>query len=107
MVTVIQSSLFKAWLNELTDDRARNRIVARLLRLEKGNPGDTKPVGEGISEMRIDYGPGYRVYFWQQGLVSLIVLCGGDKRTQARDIKTAKSIVTAYKATQHGKGKKG
>jgi putative addiction module killer protein len=108
MVTVIQSSLFQTWLNELKDDRARARIVARLLRLEKGNPGDVKPVGEGISEMRIDYGPGYRVYFWQQELVTMIVLCGGDKRTQARDIAKAKSIVKAYiqEAAHHGTRKK-
>ena len=108
MATVIQSSLFKTWLDELEDERARARIVTRLLRLEKGNPGDVKPVGEGISEMRIDYGPGYRVYFWQQALLTVIVLCGGDKRTQARDIAKAKSIVKAYsqEASHHGTRKK-
>jgi putative addiction module killer protein len=108
MVTVIQSSLFKTWLDELKDERARARIVARLLRLEKGNPGDVKPVGEGISEMRIDYGPGCRVYIWKQALVTVIVLCGGDKRTQARDIAKAKLIVKAYsqEASHHGTRKK-
>jgi putative addiction module killer protein len=105
---MIQSSVFKTWLDELKDERARARIVARLLRLEKGNPGDVKPVGEGISEMRIDYGPGYRVYFWRQALVTAIVSCGGDKRTQARDIAKAKSIVKAYsqEVSHHGTRKK-
>jgi putative addiction module killer protein len=108
MATVIQSSVFRNWLTELKDDRARARIVARLLRLEKRNPGDVKPVGDGISELRIDYGPGYRVYFWQQALVTMIVLCAGDKRTQARDIAKAKSIVKTYgqEASHHGTRKK-
>jgi putative addiction module killer protein len=76
--------------------------------LEKGNPGDVRPVGEGISEMRIDYGPGYRVYIWKQALVTVIVLRGGDKRTQARDIAKAKLIVKAYsqEASHHGTRKK-
>lgn len=83
---------FANWLDGLHDLRARARIQARVERLATGNPGDVKPVGEGVSELRIDYGPGYRVYYTQRGDVLIILLCGGDKRTQATDIKTAKKL---------------
>jgi putative addiction module killer protein len=73
------------------------RIAARIDRLAPGNPGDVKPVGSGISEMRIDYGPGYRVYFVQRGSAVVVILCGGDKRTQAADIKRAIKIVADWK----------
>lgn len=73
------------------------RIAARIDRLALGNPGDVKPVGSGISEMRIDYGPGYRVYFLQRGSVVIVILCGGDKRTQAADIKRAIKIAADWK----------
>jgi putative addiction module killer protein len=76
----------------LKDTNAIARIVARIRRLELGNLGDVKPVGEGISELRIDYGPGYRIYFVQQGNTVVILLCGGDKRTQNKDIRTAKQM---------------
>jgi putative addiction module killer protein len=73
----------------LNDIRARARILVRIERLAAGNPGDVKPVGEGVSELRIDYGPGYRVYYKKQGRFVAILLAGGDKRTQSRNIKTA------------------
>ena len=84
---------FAKWIDSLQDIRARARIQARIERLAIGNPGDVKPVGEGISEMRIDYGPGYRVYFIQHERSVIILLAGGDKSTQARDIKTALHLV--------------
>lgn len=77
------------WLDGLRDLRARARVQARLERLAGGNPGDVEGVGEGVSELRINYGPGYRVYFKQQGRLTIILLAGGDKRTQAKDIKIA------------------
>ena len=97
MATIIQSETFKTWMQNLRDDRARARIALRLQRLAAGNAGDAKPIGEGISEMRVDYGPGYRVYFMRRGAVIVVVLCGGDKRAQDRDIKTAKRIAAEWK----------
>jgi putative addiction module killer protein len=76
----------------LKDANAVARIAARIRRLELGNMGDVKPVGEGVSELRIDYGPGYRIYFVQQGSTAVVLLCGGDKRTQNKDIRTAKQM---------------
>jgi putative addiction module killer protein len=81
----------------LKDERARALIASRLDRLAFGNPGDVKPVGNGISELRIDYGPGYRVYFKQRGNTSVILLCGGNKRTQAEDIKVAKRLAAEWR----------
>lgn len=92
VIEIIQSETFGAWLAKLSDARARARIQARLLRLALGNPGDVKPIGHGLSELRISYGPGYRVYFMQRGPVLIILLCGGDKRTQNADIKRATLI---------------
>jgi putative addiction module killer protein len=83
---------YARWLARLRDHEARARIVARIRRLLLGNPGDVKPVGEGISEMRIDYGPGYRVYFTRRGHSLIILLAGGDKGTQAKDIARAKEL---------------
>ncbi len=79
-------------MRRLKDAEAAARIVARLRRMEQGNPGDVKSVGKGIMEMRIDYGPGYRVYYVHRGAETVILLCGGDKRTQARDIKRAQML---------------
>lgn len=87
-----QAERFAAWLEGLRDRRARLRITARLLRLEAGLFGDVKPVGEGVSELRIDYGPGYRVYFVQRGQTLLIILCGGGKGSQDRDVAAAKLL---------------
>ena len=92
MIEVRQTALFRKWLGELRDAHARIRIVTRIRRLELGNPGDVKPVGGGVSEMRIDYGPGYRVYFTRVGDAIVILLCGGDKSSQSRDIAQAKQL---------------
>jgi putative addiction module killer protein len=89
MVEIRSTAIFVRWLDGLDDIRARARVLARVERLAAGNPGDVQPVGEGVSEMRIDYGPGYRVYYKQQGRALVILLAGGDKRTQAKNIKTA------------------
>ncbi|MET3854291.1 MULTISPECIES: type II toxin-antitoxin system RelE/ParE family toxin [unclassified Rhizobium] len=92
MIEVRQTALFGKWLGELRDAHARIRIVTRIRRLELGNPGDVKPVGGGVSEIRIDYGPGYRVYFTRVGDAIVILLCGGDKSSQSRDIAQAKQL---------------
>src|SRR5512146_166107 len=84
---------FVAWMQGLRDRQARARIEARLARVAVGNLGDVEPVGEGVVELRIDWGPGYRVYFSRLGQVIVLLLCGGDKRTQQRDIKRAKSYL--------------
>jgi putative addiction module killer protein len=89
MIEIRKTEHFAKWIDDFQDIRARARILARIERLATGNPGDGKAVGEGISELRIDYGPGYRVYYTQHGRSGLILLAGGDKSTQARDIKTA------------------
>ncbi|GBQ90657.1 addiction module toxin [Gluconacetobacter johannae DSM 13595] len=84
---------FRDWLANLTDSRAAAKVKARLVQMEGGSFGDVKPCGEGVSESRIHYGPGYRLYFVQRGVVLIVVLGGGTKRTQGRDIKAAKRIV--------------
>ncbi len=89
MIEIRKTELFARWLDDLQDLRARARVQARVERLAGGNPGDVKPVGEGVSELRINYGPGYRVYFKQRGRELIILLAGGDKRTQPRDIQIA------------------
>jgi putative addiction module killer protein len=92
MPTIRRTEEFSRWLADLRDLRARAKIVARIDRLALGNPGDVAPVGSGISEMRIHYGPGYRVYFAQRGDAIVILLCGGDKSSQSADIATAKRL---------------
>ena len=89
MIEIRKTETFVKWLDGLRDVQARSRILVRVERLAAGNPGDVKPVGEGVSELRINYGPGYRVYFVKRGQELIILLAGGDKRTQAKDIKTA------------------
>ncbi len=89
MIEIRQTETYAEWFAELRDRQARARIDVRIRRLSLGNPGDVRPVGEGVSELRIDYGPGYRVYFVQRGSTLVILLAGGDKRTQNRDIQTA------------------
>lgn len=97
MIEVLKSSVFEAWLTSLRDPNALRRIQVRIDRLAVGNPGDVRPVGEGISELRIDYGPGYRVYFLRRGDILILLLSGGDKRTQDQDIKQAKAIAADWK----------
>jgi putative addiction module killer protein len=89
MIEVRKTELFVQWLDGLRDIQARARVQARIERLATGNPGDVEPVGAGVSELRIDYGPGYRVYFKRRGRELIILLAGGDKSTQAKDIKAA------------------
>lgn len=89
MIQVRQTEAYAEWFARLRDRQARARVDARIRRLSLGNPGDVKPVGEGVSELRIDYGPGYRVYFVQRSKTLIVLLAGGDKRTQDRDINKA------------------
>jgi len=92
MKSISTTDQFDCWFAELKDKTAVRRIQARIDRAEQGNFGDCEPVGEGVSEMRIHYGPGYRVYFAQQGIEVVILLCGGDKSTQKKDIKDALAL---------------
>lgn len=88
MIEIRKTQIFSQWIDALRDLRARARIQARIERLAMGNAGDVKPVGEGVSELRIDYGPGHRVYFKKRGQTLIVLLVGGDKSSQTRDIKT-------------------
>jgi putative addiction module killer protein len=92
MIEVRQSAVFRDWVAGLKDLRARTRIAVRIDRLAEGNPGDVKSVGDGVSELRIDYGPGYRLYFTRRGSLLIVLLCGGDKSSQDRDIREAKAL---------------
>lgn len=95
-VRLLKSDVFDHWLMGLRDHRAKARIEARIRRLSLGNPGDVQPVGAGISELRIHYGPGYRVYFTYRGPWLILLLCGGDKSSQRRDIALARRIAEQY-----------
>ncbi|HEY3411780.1 MAG TPA: type II toxin-antitoxin system RelE/ParE family toxin [Armatimonadota bacterium] len=92
MVDIRRTDEFDKWLPKLRDARARAKILVRITRLSLGNPGDVQPVGEGVSEMRIDYGPGYRVYYTDRGGKLIVLLVGGDKSSQERDIAKAKEL---------------
>jgi putative addiction module killer protein len=94
---IVKSGTFDRWLSMLADGRARARIQVRIDRLQTGNAGDSRPVGDGVSEMRVDYGPGYRVYFLRRGAQLVVLLCGGDKSSQSRDIESAKAIAQQWK----------
>jgi putative addiction module killer protein len=96
MKEIRRSSIYNKWFIGLRDNRAQYRIGVRIRRLAMGNPGDVNPVGEGISEMKIDYGPGYRVYYKDTGKEIIILLFGGDKKTQQADITEAKKIARLY-----------
>lgn len=102
MIEIRKTETFAKWLDGLDDIRARARILVRIERLAAGNPGDVKPVGEGVSELRIDYGPGYRVYYKKQGRSVVILLAGGDKRTQSRNIETALRLTRNLQECYHG-----
>ena len=97
MRSIYSTEVFDAWFEALRDKQAARRIQARIDRLEEGNFGDCQPVGEGVSEMRIHYGPGYRVYLAQRGTEIVILLAGGDKATQNKDIKTALGLAKQLK----------
>ena len=97
MVQVVRTREYVSWVLSLRDDRARAKIALRVDRLSFGNPGDVKPVGGGVSEMRIDYGPGYRVYYGKRGNDVILLLCGGAKDGQSRDIKQAKALFEKWK----------
>ncbi|MGA7158600.1 MAG: type II toxin-antitoxin system RelE/ParE family toxin [Acidobacteriaceae bacterium] len=92
MIEIRETETFSTWLRKLRDSRAKAKVASRTRRLAFGNPGDVRPVGEGVSELRIDYGPGYRVYYVQRGSTLILLLCGGDKSTQAKDIATAHKL---------------
>jgi putative addiction module killer protein len=97
MIEIIKTDTFDKWLNNLRDRQAKTRILARIRNMSLGNLGDVKPVGEGISESRIAYGPGYRLYFIQQGEILVILLNVGDKSTQKRDITKAKKLAKDWR----------
>ncbi|MBM3564378.1 MAG: type II toxin-antitoxin system RelE/ParE family toxin [Alphaproteobacteria bacterium] len=92
MLEVRKTDAFENWLTGLRDQRGKAKIVGRIDRLALGNPGDVAPVGEGVSELRIHFGPGYRVYFVRRAKTVVVLLCGGDKGSQERDIVQAKSL---------------
>ena len=96
MIEIRETEVYARWFRRLSDRQVKVRILARIRRLSLGNPGDVKPLGEGVSEMRIDYGPGYRVYYKQRGETLVILLTGGDKRTQNRDIEKAKDLAREF-----------
>lgn len=97
MLEVRKTEAFETWLTELKDQRGKAKIVARIDRLALGNPGDVSPVGEGVSELRIHFGPGYRVYFVRRRMAFVVLLCGGDKGSQDRDIAEAKAQAAELK----------
>ncbi len=97
MVEVRQTASFRIWLQNLADREATRRIAQRIARLRNGLFGDAKPVGEGVAELRVDYGPGYRVYFVRRGQLVVVLLCGGDKRSQSRDIRKAIAMAAELK----------
>lgn len=96
MLDIRQTETFAKWRSKLKDDQARAAIALRLARLGFGHAGDAAPVGDGISELRIHYGPGYRIYFQRRGEMIIVLLCGGDKSTQAKDIKKAKLLAKEW-----------
>ncbi|MCK1684140.1 type II toxin-antitoxin system RelE/ParE family toxin [Bradyrhizobium sp. 147] len=95
-VDLKQTETFRKWRSRLRDERARAVIASRLDRLAQGHAGDVEPVGDGVSELRIHYGPGYRIYFQKRGNTIIVLLCGGDKSTQAKDIKAAKRLAEMW-----------
>lgn len=101
MIEIRKTHRFALWLDGLRDLRARSRVQARIERLASGHAGDAKPVGAGVSELRIDYGPGYRVYFTKRGSTVVILLVGGDKRSQTADVKLALRLARSLGETNN------
>ena len=101
VLEILKSATFEVWFTALPDSHAQARINARIRRLSLGNPGDVKPVGSGVSELRIDYGPGYRLYVAQRGKTVVILLCGGDKRSQDREIRIAQQYWNDYQQREN------
>lgn len=99
MLDIKQTATYRKWEHKLKDPRVKAMIAARVFRLANGLPGDVKPVGHGVSELRIHHGPGYRVYFQQRGNQVVLLLCGGDKRTQQQDIETAQRLAAEWRAS--------
>ena len=96
MIELLQTETFRQWRFRIPDKRLRGLIASRLSRLAFGHTGDAKPVGDGISELRIDYGPGYRIYYQRRGRFLVVLLCGGDKSTQSKDIQTSKRLAAKW-----------
>jgi putative addiction module killer protein len=96
VIEIRQTGVFSDWLRNLRDEKARSRVLIRIRRLSLGNFGDVKPVGDGVSELRIDYGPGYRVYLQRRGSVLVLLLAGGSKKTQSTDIAKAKKLAKEW-----------
>jgi putative addiction module killer protein len=97
MIEIRQTAVFASWHAGLEDETTRARIAQRIDRLQRGNPGDVRPVGGGVSEMRLDFGPGYRLYYTRRGKALIVLLCGGDKSTQKKDVRTAKAMARELK----------
>lgn len=103
MIEVLTTEDFDKWLRKLKDRTGRLRIVERIDRLANGNPGDVRPVGQGISELRLTYGPGYRVYYLQDGDLLILLLIGGDKSSQQNDIEKAQELAYEWRADRQRK----
>ncbi|MDY0213249.1 MAG: type II toxin-antitoxin system RelE/ParE family toxin [Desulfuromonadaceae bacterium] len=97
MFDIKQTATYRKWQRKLKDQRAKALIAARIFRLANGLPGDVKPIGHGVSELRIHHGPGYRIYFQQRGNEIIILLCGGDKSSQQKDIQTALQLAEKWR----------
>lgn len=103
VIEVVQTGDFETWLKKLKDVRGKARILRRLDRLTQGNPGDVRPIGKGLSELRLDVGPGYRVYYLQDGGTLILLLCGGDKSTQQKDIDKAHELAEQWRQEKEGR----
>jgi putative addiction module killer protein len=105
VIEVVQTDEFETWLKKLRDARGKARIIRRLDRLAQGNPGDVRPIGRGLSELRLEVGPGYRVYYLQDGDTLILLLCGGDKSTQKKDIDKAHALAEIWHDHKNEDGK--
>lgn len=105
VIEVVQTGEFETWLKKLRDGGGKARVLRRLDRLAQGNPGDVRPIGKGLSELRLDVGPGYRVYYAQDGDTLILLLCGGDKSTQQKDIDRAHELAEQWRDERNKEGK--